>query len=120
METYYDEIDDDVLILVADGGLDHDETEALAQKLEHLVDAGLRKVIVDCSRINTITSVALGMLVRLNRRLKDHGGDIKIAAVEAWVPRSFRSPAWTRSSSSIRTWDVPAGVSAGERRVMAG
>jgi anti-sigma B factor antagonist len=87
METYYDEIDDDVLILTADGGLNAHTAEELVDRIEQLVDAGLRKLIVDCSRLNTITSPGLGVLVRLHKRMKAHGGDVKISGVKGIVPQ---------------------------------
>ena len=43
MEFYYDEIDNDVLIITADGGLNADTSEQLIQSIEKLVDAGLKK-----------------------------------------------------------------------------
>ncbi|MEM7227526.1 MAG: STAS domain-containing protein [Planctomycetota bacterium] len=83
METYYDEIDDDILILVVDGGLNKGTAEELATKIEQLVDVGLRKLIVDCSQLNMITSSGLGVLVRIHNRMKAHDGDVKIAGVKS-------------------------------------
>ncbi len=40
MEFYYDEIDNDVLIVTADGGLNADTSEQFVQSIEKLVDAG--------------------------------------------------------------------------------
>ncbi len=41
MEFYYDDIDEDVLIITADGGLNADTSEQFTLSIEKLVDAGL-------------------------------------------------------------------------------
>ncbi len=48
MEFYYDEIDGDVLIIKADGGLNADTTDQFVESIEKLVTAGLANIIVDC------------------------------------------------------------------------
>lgn len=81
MEFRTDEIDDDVLILAADGGLSSDTAEQFVKQIERLVDAGLRKMIVDCSGLDYVSSMGLSVLVRLHRRMKKHGGEVKIAGI---------------------------------------
>jgi anti-anti-sigma factor len=44
------------------------------------VDAGVDKIIVDCSRLEYISSYGIGVLVRLHKALMARGGDVKIAA----------------------------------------
>ena len=83
MEFYYDEIDDDVLIIKADGGLNKDTSGQFVESIEKLVDAGLRKIVVDCSRLDYVSSFGLGVLVRLHKRMKGNGGDVKFAAVRS-------------------------------------
>jgi len=56
MELYWDEIDHDILILAADGGLNADTSDQLIQSLEKLIQAGLRNIIVDCDKLNYISS----------------------------------------------------------------
>jgi len=51
MEFYYHEIDNDVLVLIADGGLNANTAEQFVTGIENLVEAGLRKMIVDCARL---------------------------------------------------------------------
>ena len=78
MEFFSDEIDGDVLVLAADGGLNRQTSEQFIESIEKLIDAGLTKLIVDCERVDFISSYGLGVLVRLHRRMKRHGGDVKI------------------------------------------
>ena len=69
MEFYYDHTDRDVLILSADGGLMADNAGRFVDELERYVDLGIRKLIVDCSRLTRITSYGLGVLLGLHKRL---------------------------------------------------
>jgi anti-sigma B factor antagonist len=87
MEIYYHDTDDDVLILSADGGIDSPAAEELVADLAKLVAAGARKLIVDCSRIDYISSYGIAVLIRLHRKLAERGGDVKLAAVDSRVVR---------------------------------
>ena len=80
VEFFYHELDKDVLILSADGGLNADTAAEFHQQLEKLVDAGVKKIIVDCTRLDYISSYGIGVLVRLHQHLAKHGGDVKVAA----------------------------------------
>ena len=85
VEFFYHELDKDVLVLSADGGLNVDTAEEFHQQLEKLVDAGVKKIIVDCTRLDYISSYGIGVLVRLHQHLAKHGGDVKVAAVQSKV-----------------------------------
>lgn len=89
MEFYWDEIDNDVLILAADGGLNASTADEFVDRIQHLVDAGLRRIIIDCSKLDYVSSYGLGVLVRLHGRLKEHGGDVKIASVQGMLPQAL-------------------------------
>jgi anti-sigma B factor antagonist len=83
MELYYDDVDGDVLVIKADGGLNNQTAEKFVTDIETLVDAGLRKIIVDCSALEFISSYGLGVLLRLHKRMKRHDGDVKIASAKS-------------------------------------
>src|SRR6185369_15944578 len=85
MEFFYHELDKDVLILSADGGLNADTADQFVHQLEALVDAGVKKIIVDCTRLDYISSYGIGVLVRLHQKLAKHGGDVKVAGVKSKV-----------------------------------
>ena len=87
MEFYYDELERDVLILRADGGINADNAGQFVGDLEKLVDAGIRKIIVDCAHLEYISSYGIGMLMRLHKRLARHSGDVKFAGVHSAVVR---------------------------------
>jgi anti-sigma B factor antagonist len=87
MEFYYHDVDEDVLILNADGGLAAFNADEFVGELEKAVDLGCRKLIVDCSRLNYISSYGLGVLIRLHKKLASKGGDVKLANVGGAIPR---------------------------------
>jgi anti-sigma B factor antagonist len=85
MEFFFHELDKDVLILSADGGLNAETGAEFLRQLDVLVDSGLKKIIVDCTRLDYISSYGVGLLARLHNKLAGHGGDVKIAAPRSMV-----------------------------------
>jgi anti-sigma B factor antagonist len=90
VEFYYNETDKDVLIISADGGLNSDNADKFVNELAALIDAGQTKIVVDCSRLNNITSYGLGVLVRLHSKLSKKGGDVKLACVKGLIEQVFK------------------------------
>ena len=85
MEFYFHELDKSVLILAADGGLNAATAVQFVGQLESLVDAGVDKIIVDCTHLDFISSFGIGVLVRLHNKLAKRGGDVKIAGPRSAV-----------------------------------
>lgn len=100
MEFYWDEIDGDVLVLTADGGLNGQTAEQFVQSIGKLVDAGCTKLIVDCQKLQHVSSSGLGVLIRLHRLMKGHGGDFKVCGLRGMAPQVL---AVTRSTGSSRS-----------------
>ena len=85
VELYYDDVDGDVLVIKADGGLNRETTDKFVSDIEKLVEVGLRKIIVDCAKLEYISSRGLGVLLRLHKRMQQHEGDVKIASVNSAI-----------------------------------
>ena len=85
MEFFFHELDKSVLILSADGGLNADTAAEFVQQLEKLIDTGVTQIIVDCTRLDYISSYGIALLVRLHNRLAKLGGDVKIAAPQSRI-----------------------------------
>lgn len=85
MEFYYHETDGDLLVISADGGLNGDTANQFVTEIERLVDAGLRKIIVDCTALNFVSSAGLAVLMRLHKHMKPLGGNVKIAHVKGTI-----------------------------------
>ena len=87
LEFYYRGVDRDVLILRADGGIDATNAHEFLSELSRLIEGGIRKMIVDCSGLEHISSSGVATLVRLHRRLWAVGGQVKLAALTGPVFR---------------------------------
>jgi anti-sigma B factor antagonist len=87
MEFYYRDTDQDVLILRADGGLDSYKAQEVLSQLQRLMEAGARKLVVDCGALGYLSSVGITTLIRLHKRMAEEGGHVKLAAVQAPLVR---------------------------------
>ncbi len=85
MEFYAHEIDRDVLILRADGGLNSQTAQQFVEELAALVDAGIRKIIVDCTLLDYLSSYGISVLLRVHARMRKRGGDVKLCGVKGVV-----------------------------------
>ena len=89
MEFYYHEVDQSVLVLSADGGLNADTAGTFITQLEQIVEFGARKIIIDCTKLSYISSYGIGVLVRIHNKLAKHGGDVKIASPQSIVLKAL-------------------------------
>jgi anti-anti-sigma factor len=85
MEFYYKNVDDGVLILSADGGLDRGTAEQFVGELRKIIESGASKIIVDCTQLNYVSLHGLRTLFGLHKALAGHGGDVKVAAVQGKI-----------------------------------
>jgi anti-sigma B factor antagonist len=85
MQFYYSEVDEDILIIRADGGLNSENADQFVNELETLIKSGQSKIIVDCTRLDNITSYGLGVLVRLHTKMAKRGGSVKLACVKGLI-----------------------------------
>jgi len=87
MEFYYHGVDENVLILSADGGLDAMNAREFVAILERVIQAGPRKLLVDCTQLTYISSYGIGLLGQLHSTLARQGGHVKLAAVRGKVAK---------------------------------
>ncbi len=87
MKLYYNEPDDDILIIRADGALNSESANKFMDELGTLIEGGQTKIVIDCTRLNYISSYGIGILVRLHAKLAKRGGDIKLACVKSIVEK---------------------------------
>ena len=85
MEFYYHELEKDILIISADGGIDRHTSKEFVQDVLDLIEAGIRKIIIDCEKLSYISSYGLGVLLRVHKRARMAGGEVKIANVHSHV-----------------------------------
>lgn len=75
----------DIVSVVLSGKLDEDHCNYLLDCVEEEIKNGNRKLILDCGQLDYISSIGLGMLIRVNARMKKIGGEVKLAAVQGAV-----------------------------------
>lgn len=85
MEILLDEIDDDIHVLRADGGINGENARQLVDDVVQVIDRGARMIIVDCSDLKVISSAGLATLLMLHSRGRTHGAEVKVAAVNGIV-----------------------------------
>jgi anti-anti-sigma factor len=81
MEFRHD-TDPRILILEADEELDAFSGRAKLQELQLAIDGGVRILVVDCSGVGYVSSIAVCTLVRLHKRMAEYGGELRLAAVQ--------------------------------------
>jgi anti-sigma B factor antagonist len=89
--TYKLKPDDDVLVIALVGQLDTESCDYFFRCLEGEIDNGHVKLIVDCRELQFISSMGLGMLLRAHSRMKQHGGDVKLARVIGTVAKAIQT-----------------------------
>jgi anti-sigma B factor antagonist len=70
-----------VVVVTVDGQLIVGNRQELKQQVIDALDGGARKFVVDFSRTGYIDSSGLGVLVSLSKKIREHGGDLRLAAL---------------------------------------
>lgn len=79
-------IDPDIQLIELNGRLVLGrESQRLEWQVEELVKAQKTKLILDMSQVPYVDSAGLGVLVGCNSKIKNAGGEMRVAAVEARV-----------------------------------
>ena len=79
-----------VRVITISGKLDEDSCDYFFGWIEDQIQAGHRQLILDCSGLEHINSMGLGLLIRAHSRMKKHMGNVKIAALQSFVAEAFR------------------------------
>jgi anti-anti-sigma factor len=65
--------------------------DAVGQRLRGLVrDGGCRKVVLNFTQVESLTSAMLGQLAALHREVEAHGGRLAFAGVDPFLAQIFR------------------------------
>ncbi len=81
MEFIPREIDGDIMVIEADGGLDGTNANQFTDDVLAIVEGGISRLIIDCERLSHVSSVGLGALIRIRSRASKVGGDVKLCSV---------------------------------------
>jgi anti-anti-sigma factor len=86
----------DVLIFTLRGQLDGFTAKGVEQQVLQHVDKGQRSVVIDLSGVDYISSVGLGALVMIHRRLKGFNGRMCLCQVREPVQEILETSALTK------------------------
>lgn len=89
MEFYCHDLDRDVMVLSADGGLNRQNADEFTLTVQRIVESGADRLIIDCSRLEYLSSVGISALMLLNKRMREKGGDVKVCAVRGMVAQAL-------------------------------
>lgn len=70
-----------VVVISVDGQLIVGNRHELKQKVMDALDVGERKVVIDFTNTGYIDSSGLGALVSLSKKIRDQGGELKLAGL---------------------------------------
>lgn len=69
----------DITVVEVEGQLIVGNRQELKQKVLDEVDKGAKKVLIDFSRTGYIDSSGLGVLVSLSKKIREQGGELRLA-----------------------------------------
>lgn len=79
------EADGTVQIIRIEGFLDTTTSQNLAKKLDELIEHEIYKIVIDLEAVDYISSPGWGILVGDIRRIRENGGDLKLARMKPEV-----------------------------------
>lgn len=94
----------DVVVLDVGGRIDATSAPALEQKLLGILDAGERRLVIDCTSLRYISSGGLRVLLMAAKRLA-HGGALALAGLSAPIQEIFDVAGFSSIFRIYRTQD---------------
>ncbi len=73
--------DQGIVIVSVDGQLIVGNRQELKNLVHEALDRGGRKFVIDCTRTGYIDSSGLGALVSMSRKVRETGGELRIAGL---------------------------------------
>ena len=80
---------DDLTILALEGYLDAHTAPEFENAVQRELEAGHKRLIVDCEKLTYISSAGLGVFMSFIEEIRESGGDIKICGAQPKVLQVF-------------------------------
>lgn len=80
---------DGLSIITLEGFVDAHTAPYFESAIQTEMDAGRTKIIVDCTKLNYISSAGLGVFMSFIEEIREVGGDIKICGLISKVKHTF-------------------------------
>lgn len=91
METAIRKEDDNSVTLILDGRLDTSVTPQTEKEIEPLYNYKDREIIIDCSRLDYISSSGLRLMMAINQRCRANHCDLYIKGLKEKVLDVFKT-----------------------------
>jgi anti-sigma B factor antagonist len=102
--------DQGIVIVSVDGQLIVGNRQDLKNLVHEALDRGGRKFVIDCTRTGYIDSSGLGALVSMSRKVRESGGELRIAGLNEDLRALFEL---TKLDTLFRILDTPEQALAG-------
>jgi anti-sigma B factor antagonist len=102
--------DQGIVIVTVDGQLIDGNRQELKNLVHEALDRGGRKFVIDCTRTGYIDSSGLGALVSMSRKVRETGGELRIAGLNEDLRALFEL---TKLDTLFRILDTPEQALAG-------
>src|SRR3989442_15866757 len=95
-----------VVIVGVEGQLIVGNRQELKQKVLEALEGGARKFVIDFSRTGYIDSSGLGVLVSLSKKIREQGGDLRLAGLNEDLQTLFELTKLDTLFSILKTPDA--------------
>jgi anti-sigma B factor antagonist len=82
-------LENDLSIVALEGFVDAHTAPQFEDAIQKAVDSGSIRIVVDCEKLNYISSAGLGVFMSFIEEVRDRGGDIKICGLTSKVRHTF-------------------------------
>jgi anti-sigma B factor antagonist len=82
-------LENDLSIVALEGFVDAHTAPQFEDAIQKAVDSGSVRIVVNCEKLNYISSAGLGVFMSFIEEVRDRGGDIKICGLTPKVKHTF-------------------------------
>ncbi len=82
-------IEDGLAIITLEGFVDAHTAPQFENAIQSEIEAGRNRIIVNCEKLNYISSAGLGVFMSFIEEVREHNGDIKICGLTPKVKHTF-------------------------------
>ncbi|MCG3160113.1 MAG: putative anti-sigma factor antagonist BtrV [Acidobacteria bacterium] len=82
-------VEDGLSIVAIEGFVDAHTAPQFENAIQQSVDAGRLRIVVNCEKLNYISSAGLGVFMSFIEEVRERGGDIKICGLTPKVKHTF-------------------------------
>jgi anti-sigma B factor antagonist len=83
------ESDSGFAVISLEGAVDAHTAPQFEAAVQSAIDAGQRRIVVDCEKLTYISSAGLGVFMGFIEEVRDEGGDIKICGLSEKARQPF-------------------------------